>query len=132
MRRSSGAIALLPDEEDKSATHGLAGDGFSWLPGNDVQELGIGGSNGDGEASPFVQLLEQSGGNLGSRGGHDDGVERAAGGETQTAVSDMNGDVGVAELFEDSLGAGGQRGVALDGIDMAAEFGEQRGLVAGA
>jgi len=94
--------------------------------------LSFGWACGNDEAAGFFELGKDGGGEFGGGGGDKDGVIGGLVGEAEGTVGDEEGDVAVVEAVEDQLGLRGQCGVALDGIDVAGEFGEEGGLVSGA
>lgn len=120
---------MFPDQRNEAAGDVDRDGGQSFFFGDELEELGIGGADGDDEAPGVFELGEENGGERGGRGGNKDGVVGSVLGEAERAVSDDERDVAVVEVIEDGLGVLGERRVTLDGIDMGAEFGEEGGLV---
>ncbi len=87
-------------------------------------------AQGDDHPAPFLELLDERGGDLGRGAGDDDRVERRGLGPARVAVADPGVDVRVAEFLVDLGGPLAQRRVDLDRVDVLDEPREDRRLIA--
>ena len=84
----------------------------------ELQTLRARRADGDDHPSGVGELGEQSGRQIRSSCGDQDGVEWSFGTETECTVPGENSDVGVAKFGEKIAGTIGQGRVTLDGEDL--------------
>jgi hypothetical protein len=117
-------VSLFADQGNEAARNIFGDEGCSLFFLDEQEPLTVRGSNWNHEATTFLKLCEQSCWEIRSGGGDDDGVEGGALGKTKAAVANMDVDIGVAEVMKHCLCESGQRGLALDGIDVSGKFGQ--------
>ena len=121
--------------EDQGNEAYVFAEGYNSLSVNhsdELQLLSVEGADGNNHSSGIAELGEQCGGQVGSSGGDEDGVEWGAGGYTKCSVSGKDSSVVVAEFGENLARALGQGRMAFNGKNLTGKLGEQSGYIAGA
>jgi hypothetical protein len=98
---------------------------------DELQLLRVGGADRNNHSSGIAELGEQRGGQIGSSGGDENGVERGVGGKAKSAVSGEDSSVVIAEFGENFARSLGQSGMAFDREDLLGKLSEQGGYIAG-
>src|SRR5208283_4179806 len=107
-------------------------DGMAVLHADEVELLGLGRTDRDDQASTLAELGDQSGWDIRSGGGDEDGVEGGLGGKTESAVASKYVNIAIPERGDDGASVGCEGGMTLDGKNLCREFREESGDVAGA
>ena len=97
---------------------------------DELQLLRVGGADRNNHSSGIAELSKQHGGQIGSSGRDEDGVERGIGRKTKCAVSGKDSGVAIAEFGENFARTLDQGGMAFDGENLLGKLGQQSGYIA--
>jgi len=98
---------------------------------DELQLLRVGGADRNNHSSGIAELGEQRGGQIGSSGGDEDGVERGVVGKTKSAVTSKDSGIAIAEFSESFARSLRQSGMAFDRENLFGKLSEQGGYIAG-